>query len=635
MKPAYRAVLLIGVVVAAASLFGFLRQSLGKGADSEVAPEVRSPEPAIQVKDGSTIHAMICAAAQAGQSRVVIQPGVYRIPAPEEVAGKERAHWEFMEIQNLEIDATGAVFLFSGRHSGSIVFRKCKNITLRGATLRRETPAFSQGKIEAIDPQGKFVDIRIDKGYPTDIDDPTLFDHFWSNVFRPEGQQRGWITQFRAPTPYVMKRLDTDLMRVESHEINQTNPRIRAGDRLAWRGRTFYDIMLWKCSGMTMSRVTVAGGCGMGFLELGGNGGHVYEDCVITYGARPPGATNDPLHSTNADGFHSSDVRKGSRLERCRFEGMDDDGIAVHGNYALVCEADGARVVVRRWWPANNKLGAEPGDTLRFYDKDGVYSQEARVASVKPLADYLPPTPPDPTYREFQDKTKAAYLEFTLEAPVSVQPGWLASNQDSMGKGFVIRDCDIRDSYARGIVPKSADGLIEGCLIERIARAGIEALPEMTWWSESDYCRNLTIRNNTIRNVNTNRREGLNRYAGALTVFSYRNSGYVKSPGGHRDIHIENNVFEKNSGTNIVVTSASEVQIKNNRFLSPMMRPSELGTEKGVNPYALIWLSKAQNVQLEGNEVVAPGPYLKTLVDTVEVTGAPLSENGVKQVAAP
>ncbi|XHR29490.1 MAG: right-handed parallel beta-helix repeat-containing protein [Chthoniobacteraceae bacterium] len=635
MKTAYRSVFLIGGVVAAASVLYFVRQLQGKVAVAEVASGEQSPTPAPQVQDGSSIYATICAAAQAGQPRVVIPPGVYRIPAPEVIAGKDQAHWEFTEIQNLEIDATGAVFIFTGRHAGSMVFRKCKNITLRGATLRRETPAFSQGKIVAIDPQGKFVDIRIDKGYPTDIDDPALFDHFWSNVFRPEGQQRGWITQLRAPTPYVMKRLDTDLMRVDSHEINATNPRIQAGDRLAWRGRTFYDIMLWKCSDITMNRVTVAGGCGMGFIELGGDGGHVYEDCVITYGARPPGAVDDPLYSTNADGFHSSDVRKGARLERCRFEGMDDDGMAVHGNFAIVCEADGTRVVVRRWWPASNKLGAEPGDTLRFYDKDGVYSQEARVASVKSLADYRPPTPLDSTYREFQDNVKVAYLEFTMEAPVSVQPGWLAANQDTMGKGFVFRNCEIRDSYARGIVPKSADGLIEGCVIERIARAGIEVLPEMTWWSESDYCRNLIIRNNTIRNVNTNRREGFNRYAGALTVFSFRNSSYVKSPGGHRDIHIENNVFENNQGTNIVVTSASEVQIKNNRFLSPMTQPREFGTEKGVNPHALIWVSKAQNVQLEGNEVVAPGPYLKTLVDTVEVTGTPLSENGVKQVAAP
>jgi hypothetical protein len=594
----------------------------------------REPSPSqseMVTRDGSALLGEIVKAAGEGQARYVIPPGVYRIPGGPVAEGKEGCHWELIGLKDLEIDATGAVLIFAERGQHAIIFRNCRNVTLRGATLRRETPGFSQGRIEAIDPAGGYVDVRIDAGYPLDIDDVRFFPHFWSNVFEKDTGR--WKTQLRAPTPYVMKHIEPDLVRIDTREIATTVPRIQPGDRLAWRGAVRDDIRLSRCAGMKILGVTIQGGAGMALHEMGGDGGNVYRDCKVTYCLKPSGAMDAPLIATNADGLHSSDVRQGPVIEGCLFEGVDDDAIAIHGNYSLVLEADGTRMVVCRFSEASNPLGANPGDLHRFYDRQGAFVGEARVVQARPVPGFVPATRPDAMYRVFQKMEKNLFVEYTLDRPVAAGEGWLASNQDTLGKGFVVRGNTIRDCFARGILPKSIDGTIEGNLIERTARAAIELLPEMTWWSESDYCRNVVIRGNTIRDVSPNRKTGPLRHPGALTIFAYRESGYTPAPGGHRDIVVEDNLFDDNSGPNILVAAASGVLIKDNRFVRPMSRPSDFGKDKGVDPSALIWLQSPAGVTLEGNVIEQPGSHLRTLAASpgqadLPVAGIVITEAG-------
>lgn len=578
--------------------------------------------------DGSGLQASIMEAAAAGRSTVVIPPGVYRMPSVVPPKGEEPWHLVLANIKNLEIDATGVTFLFSDRRQAGINFRRCENVTLKGLRIRRETPACSQGRVVAIDPQRKYVDVRIDKGYPTELGDKTLYPHFWSNIFTPDG--RTWKGQLRAPTPYVWERLEPDLVRVFTYELDDKThyTPVEVGDRLAWRGYVLSDIRSSRCAGMRFIGVSVEGGAGMAFHETGGGGGNLYKDCIVTYGPTPPGAEFPPLLATTADGFHSSDARRGPVLEGCRFEGTDDDAIAIHGNYSLVVESRGANLKMRGFHEASNLLSADPGDTLRFYDTDGAFAGEAIVRAVTRLTGYQPPAPPDPRYRVFQDPAKARYLDVVLDREIAAQSGWLAANMDTLGRGFVVRNCIILHAHARGILPKSAEGLIEGNLIEGTARAAIEMLPEMTWWSEADYCHDLVIRNNIIRSVSPNRRTGESRHPGALTIFAWRNGAgaYVPAPGGHRNILIEGNRFERNDGVNILVTSAKNVEIKDNIFVSPMNTPSDFGRDKGANPRALIWLHESDDIKLSGNRIESPGAGMQK---PVEATPAARNVSGL------
>ena len=51
----------------------------------------------------------------------------------------------------------------------------CRNVTLRGLTLQPLFEPRTQGVIEAIAADGKSYDVKIEKGYRTDLDDEKFY----------------------------------------------------------------------------------------------------------------------------------------------------------------------------------------------------------------------------------------------------------------------------------------------------------------------------------------------------------------------------------------------------------------------------------------------------------------------------
>jgi hypothetical protein len=570
----------------------------------------------ISPADPASIQRAIDHAIKLGVLKVIIPQGVYRIPSP---PPGSRAHLNIVAAHNLEIDATGATLIFTERRRGSIMFSNCDGVTFRGATLLRETLPYSQGRIEAVDAQSRTIDVRVDKGFPADIDDRSLFDTFWANVFDKEGKR--WLSQYRAATPPVMHRLGPDLLRVEMAEsVASVKAPVETGTPLCWRGVTHDDLLLTHDANMTLVNITVQGGIGMCFHEMGGDGGNVYRHCTVTYPKRPEGAVVDPLSSSCADGFHSSDVRRGPVVENCAFEGVDDDAIAIHGDYAcVVAHAPSGLVLWRSMWASDHSFG-RPGDRLRFYDSHGCFRQEATIATARESTHYQPDAAYvlERTYSSFRNLKAASFVDLTLRETIAIEPNWLVCNVDEAGSNAIVRDCVIRHTYARGIMSKSNGALIEGNTIEDTVRAGIEFMSEMAVFNESDYSRGVIVRRNTIRNVSHNRKAGLLRHPGALTIFGYLTSGYVPQPGGHRDFTIEDNTFEDNDGVNLLITSLQDAVIRNNRFVRPMYHPDTLGMEKKVETDSLVWMTECSGVAFSGNSVVRPGPEMKHIVRATE-----------------
>lgn len=552
-------------------------------------------------EDPASLQVAFDAAVALGVHRLVVPPGIWRIPA-----GKPRTpHLRLEKAVDLEIDGRGAVLVFEGREQPGIALRGCTRTVLRGLRLERATPPCSQGVVERLEEDGRFLVVRIDAGYPQDIDDRRFFDTFWTNAFTADRAR--WLGHYRGVTPTEIQPLEPGLVRVRMSTMPADMPVAPApGMPLGWRGKVFDDVEVRDCSDSTIDAVTVAGGAGMCFHERGG-GGNRYLGCSVVRAARPPGADRDPLLSSAADGFHSSGATRGPRLERCSFTAVDDDAIAIHGSYAMAMEVRGEVLVAWRFRAEENATYGKAGDTLRFYDQRGALGGEAVVRSVRRLDGYVPTAMPDPSFRVFQDTKDAVFLEFTCDRPVVARLNWLVSNPGCAGPGYVVKDCTIRDCFARGILPKGDGGLIEGNLIERTARSAIELIPELYHWSENDYSTRTVIRGNTIRDVSLNRQRGDLRHPGAITAFAFRAGAYVPAPGGHRDIEIIGNTIEGIDGPNILITSAQGVRISGNRFVRPMAGPSVFGQDKGIDTAALVWCSQSAGVVCADNRVEQPG----------------------------
>ena len=578
--------------------------------------EARCDPVQISPADPTSIQRGIDEAYGEGLHRIVIPAGTYRLSADP----RSGLHLRFLQMKDFEIDATGATLVFTTRDKNSIRFDHCENVTFRGATLLRDPIPFSQGRVIAISPDGKAIDVQVSQGYPADFDDKRFFPKIDSiHAYNP--QTRQWQDEDYAASE--IERLGPDSFRFHGKRVASAEG-WAPGAAVTWRGRGAPDVELRECQGMKIVGVTIMNGSGFCVFEHGGAGGNYYS-YTVTYGPKPDGATEEPLLASNADAFHSDQVRKGPTLEDCHFEGMNDDGIPIHGAYALAISSEGSDAIFQVRYPPFCRAG----DHLRLYDERGAAAGEATVVSVEPLSGDQPVLPAPPkALRLFQDIAAPKYLKLTLDHPTGAKFGWLVANADAMGNGFVIRRCTVRNNRARGMLIKASDGLIEDCTVEGSSIAGIAIVPEMGWWNESDYARNIIVRRNTIRSVGYWKNPG-NSQAGAVTVAAFEYGHFVPLPGGHRNIVIEDNTFENDDGPNILVSSAQGVVIRNNRFIHPLWNSNGHGKNLGVDPNALIWLTECSGIDLSGNVVSDPGPCLKVLVGLVPTASGTGLDNGV------
>ena len=581
----------------------------GRSADTPTGPAT-TPGPAIAITagDAASLLAGLQQAVKGGAHTLLIPPATYVVPATRSGA----YHVVLDGASDLTIEAVGVTLVFAGRDQPGISLRNCQRVTWHGGTLQRATIPFSQGRIERLEEDGAFLVVRIDPGYPADIDDAKFFPNFWTNVLASDGS--GWQAHYRGVTPPQIQRLGPDLLRVRMSDRPANVPvSLVPGTPLAWRGLVLDDVEVRKSSAVTLDGITIAGGSGMCFHERGG-GPNTYRDCHVVPPPTPAGASTAPWLASCADGFHSSGAQHGPLIERCTFTKVDDDAIAIHGTFAMAMEAHGNTLIAWRCRHEENQLYGEPGQTLSFYDEHGAWAGEAVITAVRKLSDYKPAALPDPSFRVFQDASTATFLEFTCDRPVPCRLNWLISNPNCAGLGYVIRDCIIRDTFARGILPKGAHGLIEGNTIERTARAGIELMPELFWWSENGYSTDTIVRNNLFNAVSRNRQNGDLRHPGALTVFSFRAGAYVPLPGGHRNLLISGNTFRDCQGPNLLITSAQGVRIEDNTFERPMTVASTFGQNQGVDPTALVWVHESSGITAHGNRISGAGAGLVNVV---------------------
>jgi hypothetical protein len=112
----------------------------------------------------------ILAAYAAGQKSVVIPAGVYQVPPQ-----GNGAHLNLSNLIDFEIDARGAILVFQDVTLGAIYFGNCDSVNFHGATMYYGTPPFSQGVVQAVAADGSYLDVQIEQGYPTNLDDTKYF----------------------------------------------------------------------------------------------------------------------------------------------------------------------------------------------------------------------------------------------------------------------------------------------------------------------------------------------------------------------------------------------------------------------------------------------------------------------------
>jgi len=558
--------------------------------------------------NSASIQQRVDRAYQDHKSKIRIAPGTYEIIPPE-----NGPHLQFHNLSHFEIDARGVTLLLTDTRRGGIEFRDCDAVVFRGATVRYLTTPFTQGTVEGIGPDGIWYDVRIDIGYPTNLENRSYFPpHPTGYLF--DQRTRWWKADAYDLSSKRVVRLQPDLFRFFwSKPMGPGVQPVAVGDLIAFRGAGRHNLTIVNSTRMHIEGVTIQNAGSFAVWENGGAGGNRYT-ISVRRGPRPQGAVSDPLLSSTADAFHSSNVRRGPIVEHSWLESMPDDGIAIHGTYALIFEGHDDRIVI-------NKSTFELGDPIRIYDANGRPAAEAIVRAITPLPDYH--NTKKSARITLSDNTCGPYFALTLDRPVEVAFDFLAENPAASGAGYIVRYNTIRNHRARGMLLKASNGLVEHNQIDGSTMGGIVLTPEF-WWNEAGYSRNVIIRNNVIRHV---------AYAphqlGGMVVAAL--DGRVPVGGyGHRNIVIENNRFEDINGVNLLITSAKDVQVKNNRFVHAQRQPAKTaGAAWGEDPGALIFVTEATGVRFAGNKVEDLGKYNGKLLETTSSAQVDNLHNGV------
>ncbi len=233
----------------------------------------------------------ILRAYHSGMGQIMIPPGIYKLPEPHGAF-----YLSFDNLRNFRIRGKGVTLLRTDPTKGGIQFTHCRNVTLEGVTLRCNPIPFTQGRIVAMSRRKNYIDIRINKGYQTDLTNSARFPSW------PLGMVFSAKTfRIKPGTRDIFPRQITKIGRREFRIFTTSSfAFIRIGDLMEFRGIGIADVASIDCRRMSIDDVTVMAGTGFCFYE-GGGGGNRYIDDSIVYPPKPRGAVIPPLRSSNAD----------------------------------------------------------------------------------------------------------------------------------------------------------------------------------------------------------------------------------------------------------------------------------------------------------------------------------------------
>jgi hypothetical protein len=483
-------------------------------------------------------------AVQAGQKKIVIPPGKYRVtPHNHEHLRLAGLHGVTIVADNVEMICT--------QTTRAISIDKCEGLTVRGLKIDYDPLPFTQGKITALSADKKITDIEIFSGYPA-ADRATNFKY---EIYRPDTRT------LRRDDCNVAKVEAVDAMHLRvtkgagsADDPEQIGDIIVIGAEYAPDGSIPHAVTLDYSTGTSLENVTVFASNCFGFIEFGCSGS-VYSHCRID---RCPPAEDiarrsDPrIRSLDADAYHSGGAAKGPSYLNCSAKFMGDDCVNIHGSYNMVTSREGSvlRVLVK------DDIYV-PGEPVELLTYSGERLPDAVVTKVEPDGKITD------AEREFLSKqqmdaglrtqwTPNAY-KVTLDRNTDLPMGSLICSSRRTGNGFAVKNCDFGFNRSRGILIKASNGEVSGNQISGSWMEAILVCPEY-WWLESGSSNNVVIKNNIITDCRRS----------AITVTASGGTGAIAPAGAHRNITISGNKVIGSPLPSIKVTSTDKLVIVGN-----------------------------------------------------------------------
>ncbi len=495
-----------------------------------------------------------------GGGKLVLEPGRYDFwpeGASEEFlyvsnndSGVNWKVFDLSEVENIEIDGQGAELIMHGKVSPFVV-RGSRSIAIKNLAIDWEVPFHSEGDVVAVDPDGRYMDLRILEGFSYRVEDGCFYhtgsgvDNVGVKVLLEYNVERK-ESEFQAPDNWLgrgsckAEELEPGLVRF-SPKNGVKKPYPIVGNRMLVMQVERYcsAIFIDASEDIEMENIAIYHSGSMGVIgQLSGN--------ISLRGVKViPREGSSRMVSTQVDATHFVNCYGDIVYEDCRFSNHIDDAINVHGTYTPIREivSDRSVTVERVHFQQVGVQWFRPGDrvSLTYSETMNIY-HEGVVEKVEPI------------------DAKLMTVTFKEPLPQSMRLGDVLDNETTQ-PNVVMRGCYVGKNRARGTLFKIKGKVLIEDNVFHSSGSAIQIRGGVDGWYESGPVCDITIRKNRFENC----KYGVwgDSVIDILTVVPRGSKTKSEEP-YHKNILIENNLFETFDGYIVHAFRAADIRFENN-----------------------------------------------------------------------
>lgn len=424
---------------------------------------------------------------------------------------------------NVTLDFQDSVLLFTGWQM-PLVLDECRGVTVKNASFDWVTPTAAEGIVSAADHAHVILHVN-NAAFPHIVKDGEL-------CFTEDG---------REPLPYwAAMEYDKETLRVRKgagdtfpetrvKEIDENTVEMNAffavppekGNFLALRfgERNHAGIFCQESSMLRFENIRVYNSCGIAFVCQFCENVTMNSISVV-----PNEARGRFVSSAHDDAMQFSNCKGQITIENCRFRGMFDDSVNIHGTSTVITRIDGRKLEgeFRERDSAGFARYARRGDIISFMDRSTMDS----LASAE-VEDF-----------RLTDQTHFE-ITFTKDVSEAVKADDAMENLTNT-PDVRIENCFVGSARARGILISTPGKVVIENNVFDTSGSAILCSGDANGWFESGACKDVTITGNVFTEhcLSSDYQFG----DGVISLFPVVRTPQ-NSEGFHRNIRIKNNHF--------------------------------------------------------------------------------------------
>lgn len=455
-------------------------------------------------------------------------------------------------LKNVTIEGNGSVFIFHGKMV-TWVLDDCAQISIQNLTINYERPGMSEMTLKEVSDTVVVADIHPDSRFSIIDGQLEWYGEKWiaknhhAVLVRPE---KGMLL-YSSWDPFLKSKAEKiDGLRVKfrgdfSKFKGQPSEVLSIRDRY----RDYVGAFLNRSKNIRLRNLQMNSMHGLGIVAQFSENLD-YDNVVVA-----PEKGSSRVIASSADGMHFSGCKGQITINNCRFDGLHDDPVNVHGTHLKVTEIVSPTTLKLRFMH-HQSYGFDafiPGDTVAYLHSASLQIFEQGIVKTAKL---------------ISEREMLVELQKPLSAGLKVGD---ALENMTWTPAVTIKNSRFEGTISRGtLITTRRKVIIENNVYYRTGMHAILIENDASGWYESGAVTDLTIRNNQFIECGFNS-------APDNYVISINPQNHEIVPGYyvHQNINITNNTFKVYDAPLLTARSTRGLVFANNKIEKSDFLPAE------------------------------------------------------------